>query len=222
MCLLSYHPLEGGPVFTSNRDISIHRPAAGLVQAHAYLDKKLHFPMDHRGGSWMAHDQGRMIFLLNGYAQAPTQIENKGRSRGLILLDLFASEGFSQAWESILLAGVEPFTIVFHDGTVLMELGWDGVEKHARSCDPERPQLWMSSTLYHDEDRSRIGALYTAMELPDKRRLLRFNQENNYASIKLPAEKVPEVETTSIYQLYHEGGRIIHTESTLDERMEEV
>ena len=212
MCLLSYFPQTDGPVLTSNRDISIRRPAAESIKEYVYKGRRVAYPRDYKGGSWMAYDDHRMIFLLNGHKTNHVSRDDYVRSRGLVLLDLFAADDVIEAWEEMELSGIEPFTIVYVTGGELYELGWDDHEKYKTSLSTTDSHLWMSSTLYSDEDKHRIGREFRQLSAPTSARLMDFNEENSYARIKVPAEKIGVVETVSTYQLFTDKKRIRHLE----------
>lgn len=215
MCLLSYIPQPDaglGPILTSNRDISIHRPAADSIMERDYNGKTVAYPRDYKGGSWMAYDQQQMIFLLNGYKINHQSREAYARSRGLILLDLFIAPSTIDAWATIDLTDIEPFTIVYFSEEGLYEFGWDENRKFKTALNLEQSHLWMSSTLYTETDKQRIWKAFKEMRNPTSLDLLEFNESNNYAAIKIPSEKIERVETVCTYQLLRDKKHIRHIE----------
>ncbi len=216
MCLLSYYPSSksgDGPVLTSNRDISIRRPTADSIKEYEYKGKTVAFPRDYKGGSWMAYDRSRMIFLLNGHKINHHSRDNYARSRGLVLLDLFIAPDVLATWESSFdLDGIEPFTIVYVTADGLYELGWDENRKYTTSLSTKEAHMWMSSTLYTEEDKQRIQKEFQNIKNPTSMDLMDFNEKNNYAAIKLPIDKIEVVETVCTYQLLKAENRIRHLE----------
>jgi len=113
---------------------------------------KVLFPMDPKaGGSWFAlNDNGSVAVLLNGgfVNHAPTG--NYARSRGLVLLDVIASQQPYELLQAMELRRIEPFTLVLFNGK-LLEFRWDGHQKYYRPLDASKNHIWSSATLYKDE-----------------------------------------------------------------------
>lgn len=113
------------------------------------------FPKDVlAGGTWLGvSEQKRVICLLNGGFTRHKRTPPYGKSRGIVVKDLLATEDFSIAAEAYGLSEVEPFTIVaadWHKDLFFAEFVWDGSQKHYREL-PLQPHIWSSSPLYSPE-----------------------------------------------------------------------
>ena len=154
MCTVSFVHSNGKIIITSNRDEQVARPA---VEPRNYLvnQKNLFFPKDPKaGGTWyVVDDSTNVLVLLNGAEEKHQWNPPYRRSRGLIVLDLFSSESAIDAWESIDLDNVEPFTLVLFQDQQLFQLRWNGTEKSILKLNTNENHIWSSSTLYSKEIR---------------------------------------------------------------------
>ncbi len=150
MCTLTYIPSQNGDyLLTQNRDESPKRSAAGILNQQVNQHQLL-FPQDSgAGGTWIsASDKNKVVALLNGAFEKHKHLPPYRRSRGLMVLDVFAFAKATQFFQQYALEGMEPFTmIIFEDGT-LYEFRWDEKNKHIKTLDPAKAHLWASSTLY--------------------------------------------------------------------------
>lgn len=162
MCTVSFIPLKkGGFVLTSNRDEKAFRPTVP-PQLYELGETKVGFPKDEKaGGSWIAaNEKGRLCCLLNGAFAAHKKEPHHTLSRGNILVKLTASPlSPFDFYEEIKLEKVEPFTIVTIETGALeivhfSEFIWDGVKKHFRALNPDKPSIWSSVTLYNEAHRN--------------------------------------------------------------------
>lgn len=156
MCTVTLVPLEGKESFvlTSNRD---EAPGRETLPPKTYSIGGLNmtFPKDVlAGGTWMGiSERKRVICLLNGEFKKHERNLPYGKSRGVVVKDLLAAEGFNDAAEAYDLSNVEPFTIVAADwqqDLIFAEFVWDGTQKHFRKL-PLKPYIWSSSPLYSPE-----------------------------------------------------------------------
>lgn len=145
MCTVTYLPTPSGFVLTHNRDEAPVRSPKAIARAGDLI-----FPRDTlAGGAWIAASAGRRAAcLLNGAFGRHERQPPYRRSRGLVLLDSFACQTADDFAEQYDFAGIEPFTfLAFAPGKVL-ELRWDGVQKHRKELPAESPHFWCSATLY--------------------------------------------------------------------------
>lgn len=156
MCTVTITPLksENSFVLTSNRD---EAPGRETLPPKSYevAGLKMIFPKDVlAGGTWLGvSERKRVICLLNGEFKKHKRKLPYGKSRGVVVKDLLAAEGFSKAAEAYDLTDVEPFTIVAADwqqGLFFAEFVWDGTKKHFKKL-PLKPHIWSSSPLYSPE-----------------------------------------------------------------------
>ncbi len=152
MCTVSFISSGGQYIITSNRDEHVSRPLAMEPQEETIGSVKVLFPKDTKaGGTWFAlNENGSVAVLLNGgfVNHAPTG--NYTKSRGLVLLDIIASENPYALLQEMELYHIEPFTLVLFT-TKLLEFRWDGHQKYFRPLDKTKNHIWSSVTLYKDE-----------------------------------------------------------------------
>jgi hypothetical protein len=88
--------------------------------------------------------------LLNGGFVNHISTGNYAKSRGLVLLDVIASQRPYELLQEMELRQIEPFTLVLFNGK-LLEFRWDGHQKYYRPLDASMNHIWSSATLYKDE-----------------------------------------------------------------------
>jgi len=182
MCTVTYIPVRDGFYLTSSRDEKQSRPTALAPHIHAGVTGALLFPKDSSaGGTWFAaHEKGFAAVLLNGAIQRHIPKPSYRRSRGLILLDLMDSPDALQAFYSIDLDNIEPFSIVLVKDGELQVCRWNGSTRYHRLLDAALPHIWSSVTLYSPEViRKRELWFRDWLEgypLPDAGAILRFHQ----------------------------------------------
>ena len=86
--------------------------------------------------------------MLNGADEKHIVLGNYKKSRGLIVLEIIGSHSPSEAWKSIDLNNIEPFTLVLFENHNLYQLRWNGEEKNVLELNPNQNHIWSSSTLY--------------------------------------------------------------------------
>lgn len=152
MCTVSFIASGCRRLITSNRDEHISRPLALRPQEETIGSVKVLFPKDPKaGGTWFAiNENGSVAVLLNGGFVNHVPTGNYARSRGLVLLDVIASEQPYDLIQEMELLNIEPFTLVLFNGN-LLEFRWDGHQKYYRPLDAAKNHIWSSTTLYKDE-----------------------------------------------------------------------
>ncbi|UMY67023.1 MULTISPECIES: NRDE family protein [unclassified Flavobacterium] len=154
MCTVTFVLRHGTAVITSNRDEQPRRRAFA-IRTEERNGKTIRFPQDPQaGGTWFAvDDEGNAAVLLNGAAEKHRHAPPYRRSRGLILLDFFATENALASWDGIDLTDVESFTVVLYLSSLLYQLRWDGNGKETLGLSVTDDHIWSSSTLYPLEVR---------------------------------------------------------------------
>ncbi len=152
MCTVTYFPTSDGFVLTSTRDELSHRETSSPA-FYAVGNKEILFPKDLKsGGTWIATDGHLLsICLLNGAWSNHTKSEFYRKSRGNILLEAFESQSFEIYVSKADLNEVEPFTLLAIEeksDRKVMEFRWDGVEKHFKNLNIDKPFIRASFTLY--------------------------------------------------------------------------
>nr|WP_297786733.1 NRDE family protein [uncultured Allomuricauda sp.] len=152
MCTVSFVSSGGRSLITSNRDEHISRPLALQPKEETIGSVKVLFPKDPKaGGTWFAlNENGSVAVLLNGGFVNHAPKGNYARSRGLVLLDIVASEQPYDKLQKMELLNIEPFTLILFNGK-LLEFRWDGHQKYYRPLDATKNHIWSSATLYKDE-----------------------------------------------------------------------
>ncbi|HQW92421.1 MAG TPA: NRDE family protein [Ferruginibacter sp.] len=153
MCTVSFVSANGKKIITSNRDEHLQRETASAPEFVQLENTKIIFPKDAKaGGTWFAaSDSGMVAVLLNGAFVKHIVKPPYRKSRGLVLLDIIASEEPVSFFSKDNLEGIEPFTVILYQPRQLYELRWDGNKTYERSLDISGNYIWSSATLYTDE-----------------------------------------------------------------------
>jgi uncharacterized protein with NRDE domain len=208
MCTVTFVPTANGVYITSNRDEKTSRQKAIPPTKYLLNNKEIYFPKDPKaGGTWFAHDNQNVLVLLNGAEEKHSIKAQYRKSRGIILLDLIASENTLNEWKLIDLENIEPFTIVYYNSEKLYQLQWNEVEKCTIKLDKTLNHIWSSSTLYSKEIRSErknwFEQFMSNNESISPQDLLDFHQftENNNTEYGLQINRKNILKTVSITQL---------------------
>jgi uncharacterized protein with NRDE domain len=157
MCTVSFVVANGKTIITSNRDEKVLRPSAVEPKSYLVNNKKIIFPKDPKaGGTWYAiTEDATVLVLLNGADEKHQLKPSYRKSRGLIVLDIISSESPSEAWKTIDLSDIEPFTLVLFQESKLYQLRWNEVKKSTINLEVTQNHIWSSSTLYPKEIREK-------------------------------------------------------------------
>lgn len=153
MCTATYIPLKNGCLFGANRDEHLQRKNALPPQFTQINEKQALYPVDgEKGGTWVGIlENGLMACLLNGAFEPHEHQPPYRKSRGLIIPELFEYGEPGTFVKQADFTGIEPFTLLMIPGSdsaqSIVELRWDGSEKHVQYLDPGKPHLWASSPL---------------------------------------------------------------------------
>jgi len=209
MCTVSFIPLDGKIILTSNRDEDINRPALVPKQ----FNKNgiiLIYPEDPKAkGTWIAiEDQHKFVCLLNGAANKHQHQPPYRQSRGKVVTDYFGYKNVNEFVANYNLKNIEPFTlIIFDDG--LFEFRWDGNQKHYKVLDEQIPHIYSSSTLYTPEIVAKREQWFKKFlkeaELTESN-ILNFHKfagdGNSRTDLRMVLEgKTYKVQTTSVTQI---------------------
>ncbi len=215
MCTVTYLPVRNnGFILTSSRDVPFAREQALHPKKYNEDDVEITYPKDGRaGGTWIGtSSKKRLICLLNGgfenhYLTTDLNIKYR-KSRGIIVLDLLKESEINIALTDIDLDKIEPFTLVivdWNEGLELLELVWDGTEKHIKRMSQEN-HIWSSSTLYDDEMKQLRRDWFENWELHQKRTdILNFHHTagigNESLDVLMKREKVGTVSITQVAKI---------------------
>jgi len=152
MCTVTFIPQGDRAFITHNRDEKSSRAKAIAPKEYIINGYTLLFPRDGgAGGSWMAvNDCGTAAVLLNGGFIKHLHQPPYRKSRGLVFLEIIAAGDALTSYHKIDLTGIEPFTVILWNNTVLHECRWDGQRKHINQPDATIPHTWSSATLYDE------------------------------------------------------------------------
>lgn len=144
---------NGTTIITSNRDEKVLREPAVEPMNYLINNKIVVFPKDQKGGgTWYAvNNDGTVVVLLNGAAEKHQLKTSYKKSRGLVVLDITASNSPISEWKTIDLIGIEPFTLVLFQEEKLYQLRWNEINKETILLDASQNHIWSSSTLYSAE-----------------------------------------------------------------------
>lgn len=157
MCTVSFVFSNGKAILTHNRDEKVARPSAIEPKSYLVNNKNIIFPKDPKaGGTWYAiTEDANVLVLLNGADEKHELKPSYRKSRGLIVLDIISSDSPIEAWKTIDLSAIEPFTLVLFQDSKLYQLRWNEVEKSTINLDVSQNHIWSSSTLYPKDIREK-------------------------------------------------------------------
>lgn len=157
MCTVSFVVANGKTIITSNRDEKVLRPSAVEPKSYSVNNKNIIFPKDPKaGGTWYAiTEDATVLVLLNGADEKHQLKPSYRKSRGLIVLDIISSDSPIEAWKSIDLSNIEPFTLVLFQDSKLYQLRWNEIEKSIINLEVTQNHIWSSSTLYPKDIREK-------------------------------------------------------------------
>lgn len=184
MCTVSYIPMKGKSIITSNRDENALRPAAFVPKEEVINGCRVLYPKDPKaGGTWFAVNQnGTVAVLLNGAFEKHVPKEKYAASRGLVLLNIISHPAPVYYFEKTNLDEIEPFTVIVFEEGKLCEVRWDAVTKHIKKLDPHQNYIWSSATLYSNEAVAKRSFLFEDfITRPDKvtaESILQFHSSN--------------------------------------------
>nr|WP_298791270.1 NRDE family protein [uncultured Allomuricauda sp.] len=163
MCTVSFISRNNSYFITSNRDEHISRPNAFEPKEEIINSVKVLFPKDPKaGGTWFAlNEYGMVTVLLNGAFERHESTGNYAKSRGVVLLEVISEPNPMLFIEEMVLNNIEPFTLVLFDGTKLVELRWDGKQKHMKPLNKNEDHIWSSATLYDEVVIEQRSSLFT-------------------------------------------------------------
>jgi len=150
MCTVTFIREQEHFFITSNRDEKIHRGKALPPAIYNIGSTDLLFPKDpDAGGTWIVlKNNTTAAVLLNGGFVGHQPVPPYRRSRGLILLDIVTASEPEGCFDTINLAGIEPFTLIILQDLTLYECRWDGQQKCKVLLDAQQNYIWSSATLY--------------------------------------------------------------------------
>ena len=221
MCTVTYVPVKGKFFITSNRDEKSVRNKAVLPQVYNYGEYKLIFPKDaNAGGTWIAaHENGNIIVLLNGGFVKHNYEPPYRKSRGIILLDIINNDKPVNAFNTIDLERIEPFTIIIASYKKLHECRWDGKQKHTKEIDYKVPHIWSSVTLYDSNiiakregwfkewiNNNKHFAMHNIVQFHlftgdgDTNNDLKMNRNNDMLTVSITSVEVTNTKATMYYK----------------------
>lgn len=201
MCIVSIvtNP-QGQIILTQNRDENRMRPTSDEVASNEKFGKIYTGPRDLvSGGTWIYYTKEYMVCILNGAYQKHHHNPPYRKSRGLVVLDLLKYDSIDEFVNSVVLEGVEPFTmIMIHRKTGEKKiLVWNEEKKFLEDHSGEELIVRSSSTLYDEDEKAfhQKEILHLNPKTPENLRAW------HHRARMLPNTKFPMVQTTSITQI---------------------
>lgn len=182
MCTVTYIPSGNDIFLTANRDEQRDRPSAHLPEIYRMNGMGILFPKDAlAGGTWFAiNEKGNSMVFLNGALKNHTRLPPYRKSRGLILLDLVATDSPVTAFGRADLSRIEPFTTIITENGSLWVCAWNGSFKTADQQKAGLPHIWSSVTLYNraaiDKRKQWFADWLSANPEPSSEDILRFHR----------------------------------------------
>ena len=152
MCTVTFIPAKDKYYITSNRDEKSLRRQALAPKSYIHNNRTIIYPKDaEAGGSWIAmHDNGNAAVLLNGAFVKHVSLPPYNKSRGLVFLELIATDMPLRKFLNTDFNNIEPFTLIVFNNGNLYECRWDGSKKYCTQIDAATPNIWSSATLYNE------------------------------------------------------------------------
>jgi hypothetical protein len=229
MCTVTFIPAAQHFFITSNRDESPGRQSSGLISTHSREWNAIHFPIDElSGGSWIAlADSGKAVCLLNGGFEPFIPEPPYRLSRGQVVIETASATNTRLFLEEFDLDRIAPFTLLVFEQQSLMQLVWDGKEKHFTALPTDQPQIWSSVTLYPRHVREWRKSLFekwlAERDSFDRESIIAFHQMANGDPgndfIMNRNDVVKTLSVTSI-ALKENAGSILHLSLDRDTREE--
>ena len=229
MCTVTFIPFNDSFFITSNRDESPDRQAVGIKSFHSRESNTIHFPLDEAsGGSWIAlSDEGRAVCLLNGGFESFIPNPPYRLSRGQVVIAAAKADEIDQFITKFELKDIAPFTLVVFENQSLVQLVWDGQQKHIQSIASDQPHIWSSATLYPLQVREWRKSLFekwiNETEVYNRESIIAFHQMANgdpdNGFIMNRNEIVKTLSVTSIV-LKKNSGSILHLDLERADREE--
>lgn len=154
MCTVTFYPTDSGYILTHNRDeMPLRSPIALSVKKESLMT--MIYPQDQQAhGTWIfIQSKGVTACLINGAYENHTKRSSYRMSRGKVMLHLAQCNHVASWIKTYDLDQIEPFTLIILQDQELIELIWDGSEKHIRYLGMRIPTIWSSTTLYSEEHR---------------------------------------------------------------------
>lgn len=203
MCTVVFIPDRGKYWITSLRDEHPKRVKADLPAIQLSRQMKFKAPIDPQGGgTWVGlNEGGTAIVLLNGGFKNHLKKAAYAKSRGLIVSDLLSANHPIEYWLHVGLNEIEPFTLIVWYQHQLMNLVWDGNNKHQIKMDASRAHIWSSATLYNDAEKKKRNSAFekwvSSTSEKSKNTILDFFIHSRDESESIFIRNTPEIVTHS-------------------------
>lgn len=180
MCTVTYVPVEGGFVFTSNRDEDPKRSAHKIIE-DTRGEVTISFPQDDGAqGTWFAFsNKDQFACILNGAFEPHIRKENYSMSRGLMALAFFDYENIDSFLDNFVFEGMESFTLILYQQGDFRELKWDEIDLHCRVLSKDEIYVWSSCTLYTQDwwvDRTIAFKEFVARRQPNQEEIMAYHK----------------------------------------------
>lgn len=101
---------------------------------------------------------GTVRCILNGAFDRHQRKESYRKSRGIVLLDSFEFQSFTEFTQAYSLEDIEPFTLVNFEKKkgelIISEIRWNEDKVYFREFDSDQPHIWSARALYKEKQRA--------------------------------------------------------------------
>lgn len=151
MCTVTYLPTPNGFIVTTNRDEGTQR-AKAEPPAKRDSGSFVVYPLDPEGGgTWVASAADRVVCLMNGALGPHVRKPPYRHSRGKIVVDAVKTKDLNDFINNYPLHEIEPFTLIIAQKEGVIQLAWDGKQRHFQKHSSENPYIWSAPMLYSAE-----------------------------------------------------------------------
>ena len=184
MCTVSFVPNNEEYIFTFSRDENMNRTTPVFDAVKKLEHKNMYYAKDVKaGGSWfVVDDKGNLAMLFNGAFVKHAKAMHYSKSRGVILLELFANSDCLLAFMQYNFVKVEPFSVILFQKNKLYRLVWDGAATTTIELSKNVTHIFSSATLYSTtiaESRSNWLKDYMEKNTPINKDVI-FNFHTSY------------------------------------------
>ena len=207
MCTVTVIANADNFIITSNRDEKTARLPASLPSKLITKHKEVYYAKDlQANGTWFAADnKGDVVVLLNGAFDKHDVHTGYAKSRGVVLLELFADSVFPDNIDKYDLTNIEPFQLIIKHKQSIRRFVWDGSHKYFFILDKNQHCIFSSVTLYDQQVRRQRQLLFDSFILSNetitKDKILSFHKQSNDSENGLVINRNNIVKTLSISQV---------------------
>ena len=150
----------------------------------------------------MVRHTGATGILLNGAFTAHLPAPSYRKSRGLLMIELLGTSNVYNTIDRHSFEGIEPFTLVLWQKTLLMEYRWDGNILHRQQKNLGQAQIWSSATLYNKQMQQERQTWFShwldACQDPGIDEIVAFHEQSHNTEYGIRMRRTSGIATASI------------------------